>query len=127
MIGQSPKRLSKQSRVARWLDLVFTEAEIVDWRERVLRFVEEAIELAQAVHLDAATLHRLVDYVYSRPVGEVSQEVAGCLVTLYAAAHSLGVDSDEVFEDEFKRIHRPEVLARIRRRQSEKRAADGSV
>lgn len=115
--------MSAQARVAAWVRKVFDETVAVNAPERTLRFVEEAVELAQAVGIDARTMHRLVDYVFSRPVGEAPQEVAGSLVTLYAAASALGIDADTVFETELARIDRPEVIERVRRRQAEKREA----
>lgn len=113
----------RQSRVTAWVRECFTEAEAKDAPERSLRTAEEALELAQAVGVDAETLHRLVDYVFSRPVGKPEQEIAGTMVTLYAMANALGVDADAAFETELARIQTPEVMDRCRRRQHEKREA----
>jgi NTP pyrophosphatase (non-canonical NTP hydrolase) len=112
-----------QQRVTDWVRKVFTEKEATDVPERSLRTAEEALELAQAVGVDAETLHRLVDYVFSRPMGEPAQEIAGTMVTLYAMANALGVDADAAFETELARIQEPEVIERCQRRQHEKRAA----
>ena len=114
---------SNQSRIAIWVRSTFGDAVATDVPERALRVAEEALELTQACGLDAATLHRLVDYVFARPVGEVEQEIAGCMVTIYSAASTLGIDADAVLEAELARIHRPEIIERCRRRQVEKRAA----
>lgn len=43
------------------------------------------------------------------------------MLTLYAVAASLGVLADEAFEKELERVQQPEVIARCRARQSEKR------
>lgn len=112
-----------QARVVEWMRTTFTEAENEDAPERTLRLAEEALELAQAVGVDAETCHRLVDYVFNRPAGKPAQEIAGVMVTLYAAASALGVDADAEFEKELERIQTPEVIERCRRRQHEKRAA----
>lgn len=112
-----------QARVDSWMRVAFTKEEIANGPERTLRHVEEALELAQACNVDAATLHRLVDYVFSRPVGKPAQEIAGSMVTLYAAASALGVDAQAAFEAELVRIQQPEVIERCRRRQHEKREA----
>lgn len=112
-----------QFRVTEWVRKIFTEAEATNAPERSLRVVEEAIELAQACGIDAETIHRIVDYVCSRPIGEAPKEIAGCLVTVYATAAALGVDAQSEFEIELSRIHQPEVIDRVRRRQQEKRAA----
>jgi hypothetical protein len=115
--------MNNQSRIASWVRIVFDEATSKNAPERSLRVAEEAIELAQACGIDAEALHRLVDYVCGRPVGEPAKEIAGCLVTVYAAAEALGVDAQEQFEIELSRIHQPEVIDRVRRRQAEKREA----
>jgi len=115
--------ISHQAKVGAWVRHVFDEATALNVPERALRAVEETIELAQACDLSAETVHRLVDYVYSRPKGEPAKEIAGRLVTVYAAAVALGVDADEELEKELVRIWKPEVIERVRRRQAEKRAA----
>lgn len=115
--------MTNQSRVTDWMRTTFTGVECEDVPERSLRMAEEALELTQACGVDAATLHRLVDYVFSRPVGKPQQEIAGCLVTIYAIAGALGVDAQAEFETELARINTPEVVERCRRRQHEKRAA----
>lgn len=112
----------RQDTIARWIRRVIGDAALENPRERALRVVEEAVELGQSLDLDAAIVHRLVDYVYSRPVGEPSQEIAGTLVTVYGAAAALGVDADDALGRELVRIHTPEVEAKVRRRQAEKRA-----
>jgi NTP pyrophosphatase (non-canonical NTP hydrolase) len=110
----------RQAAMERWARRVLGESAWVP-DERALRVAEEAIELAQALNVTAEDLHRLVDYVYSRPVGDPGQEVAGIFVTLYAAAACIGVDAEAEFKQEFARIHSPDVEEKIRRRQAEKR------
>lgn len=112
---------SRQATIARWARRVLGDDIFENTKERALRLVEEALELAQAIGVTDVDLHRLVDYVYARPVGEVSQEVAGTMVTLYAVAASAGVDADEAYKKEVIRIHTPEIEAKVRRRQQEKR------
>ena len=114
---------SNQDRVASWIQATLGEKSATNGPERVLRLVEEALELAQAVGVEPAALHRLVDYVYERPVGEPEGEIAGCMVTLLGAASALDVVAQTAFENELKRIWQPEVMERVRRRQAEKRAA----
>lgn len=112
-----------QQRVTDWVNTTFTEAEAKDVPERALRTAEEALELAQACDVDAETLHRLVDYVFSRPVGKPGSEIAGTMVTVYALATALGADAQAEFETELARINTPEIVERCRRRQHEKREA----
>lgn len=114
---------SNQFRVTEWVREVFDEATASNAPERALRAAEEVIELTQACGVDREAVHRLVDYVFGRPVGEPAKEVAGSLVTIYAAAHALGVDAQKEFETEIMRVWEPEVIERVRRRQQEKREA----
>ena len=115
--------MTRQSKISAWAQRVLGVEAATNIPERALRSAEEALELAQACEVDAASVHRLVDYVYSRPVGKPAQEIAGTMVTLYAMAAAVGVDADAEFEIEVERIHRPEVIERCQRRQGEKREA----
>ena len=112
-----------QDRIAVWAREVLGDESATNVQERALRLIEEAIELGQAVGVDAPTVHRLVDYVFGRPVGEPAQEIAGTMVCLYSAAAALGVDAQAAFEAELHRIQDPTVIARVHNRQAEKRAA----
>lgn len=119
-----------QSRIARWVEETLGEemqeadlSPLQNRAERAVRFVEEAIELAQSIGVEREQLHRLVDYVMSRPVGDTSQEVGGAMLTLYAVAASCGVDADERVLKEIERVETPEIRAKVRHRQREKREA----
>jgi hypothetical protein len=111
-----------QERVSGWTQMVLGDLS-KNVPERALRVAEEVIELAQACGVDRSSVHRLVDYVFDRPVGEPHKEIAGSMLTLYAAAEALGVDADTEFEIEMTRVQQPEVIERVRRRQQEKREA----
>jgi hypothetical protein len=112
-----------QEHVAAWVREALGEETASNVPERSLRTVEEAVELAQACGVSAESLHRLIDYVFSRPPGDPSQEIAGTMVTLYSTAAALNVDADEAFYAELARIRQPEVMERCRVRQAEKRKA----
>lgn len=114
---------SNQARIAAWAAQVLGKEAAGNIPERSLRAAEEVIELTQACGVDVETVHRLVDYVFSRPIGEPSQEIAGSLVSLYAVAAALNVDADAALHVELERIAQPEVIERVRRRQTEKREA----
>jgi len=118
-----PRTTEHQKLVAEWIRQVLGEESASNGPERSLRLVEESVELAQVLGVGADEIHRLVDYVFSRPVGEVQREIAGCMVTLYGVASSVGVDVEYAFAKELMRIHQPEVIERVRRRQAEKREA----
>lgn len=72
--------------------------------ERVLRFIEEAVELAQANDLPVDKLHAVVDYVYAKPKGEVAKEAGAVGTTLLALCALHGVSADDVERDEAERI-----------------------
>lgn len=72
--------------------------------ERIRRFTEEALELAQAVGMSEAAAIDLVRYVYARPVGEVEQEVGGVGLSLLAFCEFIGVSADECESRELARV-----------------------
>lgn len=72
--------------------------------ERIHRFMEEALELAQSVGCTKETVLQLVDYVYDRPVGEMTQEIGGVVVTLSALCFAYDVDMEELGEAELGRV-----------------------
>lgn len=102
--------MTAQERVAAWVRSTLGEGQ--DIPERAYRALEEAIELAQACGLGAASAHTLVERVYAKPVGDPKKELAGCQVTLYAVAEALGASLESEFEIEMVRINRPEVIER---------------
>lgn len=65
-----------QDRVHAWVSECFGEKSAHDRTERTHRFLEESIELAQALGCTEAEVMQLVRYVYSRPAGEVAQPAA---------------------------------------------------
>lgn len=73
-------------------------------QERALRFVEEAVELAQAMELDRAKMTAIVDRVWSRQAGDVSREIGQCRVTLDLLAFIIGVDPTSEAAAEFGRV-----------------------
>ena len=73
-----------QYRVKPWMDKCFGSTISKDRIERNHRFLEEALELVQACECTAEEAHQLVDYVFSRPIGDKPQEVGGVMVTLAA-------------------------------------------
>jgi hypothetical protein len=62
----------------------------------------------------------LMDYVYSRPIGEASQETGGGLVTLAALCNAFDIDMHAAGETELARILQPETIAKIRAKQAAK-------
>lgn len=92
-----------QINVRRWVFAAFG-SHVADHKpERAHRFLEEALELFQACELPQEDAHKLVNYVYARPVGELEQEVGGTLTTLAALCGAYGIDMDSAASIEHER------------------------
>ncbi|WP_287335937.1 hypothetical protein [Mesorhizobium sp.] len=92
-----------QDRVHSFMLACFGEAIAADGMERNHRFLEESLELVQALGCTASEAHQLVDYVFGRPVGEPNQETGGTLVTLAALCNAHKIDMDIAGETELTR------------------------
>ncbi|QZP07805.1 hypothetical protein [Caenibius sp. WL] len=119
-LAAMPPKVPFQHRVGDWMKQCFTPEIVAGKLERSDRFIEEALELVQACGYDAARAHALVDYVFSRPVGEPSQEVGGVMVTLAALCNPHGLDMEQAAETELARILQPVVIEKIRAKQASK-------
>lgn len=109
-----------QSRVVGWWrQCLGGIEETLQSSQRVHRFVEEALELAQACDISREECLALVDYVYGRPTGEVGQEVGGVLTTLAVLCEGRGMDMTECGENELARCWRN--MDKIRAKQAAKR------
>ena len=103
------------SRIAReWAQRAFGVRDVETPAIRALRMVEEAIELCQALDVPKDKVALTVETVYSRPVGQVEQEIGGVLLTMAVLTEVLGKNSDELLERELRRVLRkaPEHFAR---------------
>ena len=88
-----------------WAQRCFGWEHVGNRKERALRLVEEAIELCQAVDVDADKVQEVVKSVYSRPHGDPVQEMGGVLLTAYVMSLSvLRWDPDEIFLRELMRV-----------------------
>lgn len=76
-----PTRPSFQERVHAWVTECFGEHSAQDRTERAHRYLEESLELAQALGCTESEVMRMVRYVYSRPRGEATLEIGGVMVT----------------------------------------------
>lgn len=81
-----------QKRVDHWLLSCFGLTIARDSAERNHRFLEEALELAQACDCTKEEALQLVDYVFDREKGEVEQEVGGVMNTLAALCLARDID-----------------------------------
>lgn len=93
-----------QRRVRPWMQACFGEEISADRVERNHRFLEEALELAQANGCTRSEARQLVDYVFDRPLGEIGQEIGGVMVTLAALCLAVGEDMHVAGETELARI-----------------------
>ena len=81
-----------QTETAEWMTRALGPGIRDDKRERVLRFLEEALELCQVCELPIEAIHNMIDYTYNRPVGEIKDEVGGVLICLAALCNANDVD-----------------------------------
>lgn len=80
-----------QKRAQAWFDACFVDkGATYGLDERAFRMLEEALEVFQACGLKQDDVTKLADYVFSRPVGELDDELGGLLVciSLLASAHN---------------------------------------
>ncbi len=74
-----------QKWIWNWMQECFGPPEEIA-TDRGFRFLEEALELSQAVKVTREDAHKLVDYVFDRDPGVVSDEVGDVLLTLAGVA-----------------------------------------
>ena len=96
--------ITMTDRVGEWTVACFGDEIAHDKVERIHRFVEEALELAQSVGCDKETILQLVDYVYNRPIGEMEQEIGGVVVTLGALCFAYDIDMENLGQRELDRV-----------------------
>jgi len=120
---------SFQTRVYDWLLHCFGQKTALDKVERNHRFLEESLELVQACGCSAGEAHQLVDYVFGRPDGEVSQECGGVMITLASLCAAQDIDMMSCGEIELERIW--QKVEQIRAKQAAKPkylpVSDGNV
>lgn len=97
-------RWIRQAAIASWCKDAFGLEQASSLEHRGIRFLEEAIELFQAAGGARDMAHRLVDYIFDRPVGKLSQEIGGAGITLLALADAAGLSADGCEEVEAKRV-----------------------
>ncbi|AYC99994.1 hypothetical protein [Neorhizobium sp. NCHU2750] len=85
-----------------------------DIAERRDRNFEEALETAQAFGMTADEAHQLVDYTFSRPVGDPSKEIGSMVLTAYSLGVVAGIDVTAAAEADLTKLQQPETIARIR-------------
>ena len=109
-----------QQRVKSWAHACFGSPIANDVIERNHRFLEESLELVQAAGCSQSEAHQLVEYVFGRDVGEISQEIGGVMVTLAALCAAQNRDMDLCARNELERIEQPAIMNKIRAKQAAK-------
>lgn len=77
-----------------------------DRRERTMRFLEEAVELAHALDIDRETVQAICKRVWNRDKGYIPREIGQAQMTLEALAASIGHDADREASNEFDRVRK---------------------
>lgn len=104
--------MSFQTEVKEFLNECFGEAVASDKQNRSHRFFEEATELVQSCGMSKEECLMLVDYVYNRPVGELSQEIGGVMVTLAGLCSAFDENMQKSGNVELRRIWKKMDLIR---------------
>lgn len=109
-------------RVDRWINKCLGRRIAYDLRERNFRFFEESTELVQACDMTREEAHRVVDYVFDRPVGELGQEAGGVMVCLAALTNARSLNLATFALTEVERIENPVTMDKIKRKNAGKPA-----
>lgn len=93
-------RESRQVRIAEWCLAAFGLDHTASIQQRGVRFLEEAIEAYQACGCDQEMAHKLVDYIFAKPIGDLAQEIGqvGLSVLALANAAQVSADAEEAAE-----------------------------
>lgn len=94
---------TRQSIVLKWALDNFGQIAL-NRDERAARLLEEAAEVAQAEGLRGDLICRILNRVYSRPAGQLSQEIGGLAITLDALAENAGLSVETEANRELARI-----------------------
>lgn len=97
-------QIDRPSRFLNWACETFTAEVAMNPGERLMRFVEEAIELSHACDMPRDTVEKIVARIYGREPGNIEQEIAQSQVTLEMLAKVLKLDLDWAARREFERV-----------------------
>lgn len=97
-------RDARQKQVSDWCADAFGVEHATSIQQRGIRFLEEAIEAYQATGGDRAMAHKLVDFIFDKPTGDLFQELGGVGVTLLALAAAAGLSADGAEHAEVTRV-----------------------
>lgn len=93
-----------------------------DKRERAMRFLEEAMELAHATEtVTKVDVANLINRVFNRPLGDIKQEVGQVQTTLLALCCAYSLSGEQCLENEISRALGLDAAA-LRERDQQKKA-----
>jgi hypothetical protein len=111
-----------QKTIADWVIRTFGLQCFTTRKERALRVLEEALELAQSCGISLDEADGVLMHVYSRPEGEVRQELAGVAVTALAFAESQNFNLAEIVAEEVTRVLAKDIDELRKKHQQKKEA-----
>ena len=116
-----------QEAASDWALRCFGTKIVRDKTERIDRFLEEALELAQSLGYDRERAQEMVGYVFGRPKGEPAQEFGGVMMTLAVLAdvHCFCLEGAAIAE--LDRVDNPDVITEIRKKQAGKPKVGNAV
>lgn len=100
---EAPPAAPLELRVADWVRTRIGP-EHMHSKERAMRLLEEAVELAQAEGISSDQCRSQVGHVYRRPAGEPRQEAAGVAVCLLGWCAATGTRFEDIALQEIERI-----------------------
>jgi hypothetical protein len=101
---------SLESRVRAWVESRIGVHHMQP-KERAMRLLEEACELAQAEGISLDLAAKQLAHVYDREPGEAQQEAAGVAVCLYGYCAARGLRLNDIALGEIERIEAKPVEA----------------
>ena len=124
--GEIGTRDGRQKTVLAWCKAAFAapngDPDEAKPDTRCLRFIEEALELAQAHGLPADLIQHQLAITYARPKGSIGQEIGGVMVTLNAYCEAMHYSLAAAEGLEIARCN-SKPIEHFQRRQKEKREA----
>lgn len=113
-----------ESQVLEHAKFVWGDEPLADKRERALRMIEEALELAQSAGLEKEDITKVMDIVYGKPINEnVGEEAGQLLYVLCTMGEAFGFNLNDCFGIVWDVANTPERIAKLRKNQARKKEA----
>ena len=97
--------MSRPADFLAWARMMFGPVALLRG-ERLMRFVEEAIELAHADGMERQTFDAIANRVYSRERGDVNKEIGQAEACLETYAENIGESADLLAQVEWERVQK---------------------